>query len=233
MIRKKITRTLTLTGLVTVGKLSHSYRSLLPVLALCLATAAWSQTRLGLKGPHRAGTIRGVIPSTQPAEDAPASARYRFITIGAPASGNTQAAGINNARLVTGFYEDASSNHHGFVWQAGTLQTVDYPGAVYTLLLAVNNQGVAISFYGDADNTEHAVMYSVPGGTWTALPDIPGYSENEGYGINDAGFAVGNAYQGNASVAWIWNPNTLSYSFFAVPGAAQYGTCLLYTSRCV
>jgi uncharacterized membrane protein len=224
MVTTKVTRTLALAGLVPAGKPSHACRGLLPVLALCVATAAWSQTPLSAKGPRRSFITQGMAPLPRPAVDTPASAQYKFITIAARPSDNTQAAGINNARLVTGFYEDASSNHHGFVWQAGTFQTVDYPGAVYTLLLAVNNRGVAISFYGDADNTEHAVMYSVPGGTWTALPDIPGYSENEGYGINDGGFAVGNAYEGDASVAWIWDPTTLSYSFFTEPGAAQYGT---------
>ena len=50
--------------------------------------------------------------------------------------------------------------YHGFVWQNGALQTVDYPGAVYTYLFGVNNQGVAIGLYGDG-TMEHAVMYSV------------------------------------------------------------------------
>ena len=224
MIRTRVTRTLALAGLVPAGKLSHLNRSLLPVLALCLATAAWSQSTLGPKGPHRPG-MTGTVPSTAPAADAPASAAYKFITIGVPGSADAQAYAINNARLVSGFYEDASSSsvYHGFVWQNGTFQTVDYPGALYTYLFAVNNHGIAIGLYGDG-TVEHAVMYSVPGGTWTVLPDIPGYSENEGYGINDAGVAVGNTYSTDFStnVAWIWDPGTSAYSFFTVPGAAQY-----------
>jgi len=42
--------------------------------------------------------------------------------------------------------------------------------------------------------------------------------------VNDAGMAVGNAFEGSTAVAWIWGPATLSYSFFAVPGAADYTT---------
>jgi hypothetical protein len=90
----------------------------------------------------------------------------------------------------------------------------------------VNNQGVAIGLYDDASNTEHAVIYSVGDGTWATLPDVPSYPNNEGYGINDGGVAVGNAYSADygASVAWIWHPDTSAYSFFTVPGSAQYTT---------
>ena len=223
-----VTRTLALAGFISAGKLSHSYRSLLPVLALCLATTAWSQGILGPKAPHRSSIMSGVSTSTKPAAETPASAQYKFVTIGVPGSANAQAAGINNAGLVSGYYEDVSSSsiNHGFVWQNGAFQTVDYPGAVYTYLFGVNNQGVAIGLYDDASNAEHAVMYNVSDGTWAVLPDIPGYPENEGYGINRAGVAVGNAYSADFStnVAWVWHPAQSKYSFFSVPGAAQYST---------
>jgi hypothetical protein len=224
MIRTKVTRTLALAGFIPAGKLSYAYRGLLPVLALCAAMAAWSQTAPGFRGPHRPPIMSGAVPSAKPAADTTASAEYRFITIGVPGSPNTQAEGINDARLVTGFYEDASSIHHGFVWQAGAVHTVDYPGAVYTILEAVSNRGVAIGFYGDASNMEHVVMFSVPGGTWKVLPDILGYSDNEAYGIDDAGFVVGNAYEGDSNVAWIFDSATLSYSFFTEPEAAPNST---------
>jgi len=222
MIQTKVTRTLASAGLAPAGKLSHSYHSLLPVLALCLATAAWSQTT-GPRGPHRPSILSGLTSSAKPAADTPASSRYKFITIVVPGSPNTQPYGINNDRLVTGYYQDASLNYHGFVWQAGAFQTVDYPGAVYTILYAVNNLGVAIGYYGDG-TAEHVVMYSVPTGTWTLLPDIPGYADNEGYGINDSGVAVGNAYQGSTNAAWVWRPGMSAYSFFSDPAAVPSGT---------
>ena len=226
MIPMKITRTSTLAGFDPVGKLSHSYRSLLPVLVFCLATAAWSQSTLGPNGRHLPLSTPGVVPSAKPEADTPASSRYKFVTIGVAGSNSAWAWGINNAGLVSGHYEDASSIVHGFVWQNGVLQTVDYPGAVYTYLHAVNNQGVAAGLYEDTSDTEHAVIYSVGGGTWTVLPDVPGYPNNEGYGINDGGAAVGDAYSADysTSVAWIWDPNTSAYSFFTVLGSAQYST---------
>lgn len=151
------------------------------------------------------------------------SDEYQFIAIEIKGSPNAVANGINNDRLVTGYYEDSNSRYHGFLWRGGALETVDYPGAAYTYLFGVNNRGVAIGYYGDGA-TQHAAIYSIESRTWTDLPDIPGYSQNEGYGINDDGIAVGNAFTSNTSAAWIWNPTTLSYSFFAVPGAAQYST---------
>ena len=223
----KVTRTLTLAGFVPAGKLSHSYRSLLPLLALCLATAAWSQTRSGPNERHGPLTKPDRVNTARPAADTQASSQYRFITIGVSGSPSAWAWGINSARLVTGNYQDASSSSvwHGFVWQGGTLQTVDYPAAAYTYLFGVNNRGVAIGLYGDGVS-EYAVTYTAGGGTWTVLPNIPGYPENEGYGINDAGAAVGEAFSADysTSVAWIWDPTTQLYSFFAVPGAAQYST---------
>lgn len=224
MIQAKTDQTFALAGFVPAGKLTHSYCGLLPVLALCLATAAWGQSTLGLNGPHRPLSRPGTFPSAKPAAGTPASSYYKFITIGIPGSAYAEAF-INNARLVAGLYEDASSVYHGFVWQNGTFQTVDYPGAAYTNLAAVNNRGVATGWYGDG-RAEYAVLYTAAGGAWTVLPNIPDHSENEGYGINDAGVAVGQAYSADhsTSVAWIWDPTTQSYSFFSVPGAAQYST---------
>jgi probable HAF family extracellular repeat protein len=193
MYTTKITRTLSPAGVAPIGKLSHTY-GLLPLLALLAATSAWSQTA--------------------PGADTPASAHYKFVTIGPRDSRSVVAHGINDAGIVTGSYEDSSSNYHGFVWQDGVFKTVDYPAAVDTFVYGVNNLGVAIGSYGDGfSGPEHAVTYSVQSGTWTALPDIPNQSLNFGYGINDAGVAVGDTL----GVAWIWHPTKLSYSFLMCP----------------
>jgi len=100
---------------------------------------------------------------------------------------------------------------------------VDYPGAAYTLLYGVSNNGEAIGYYNDGTN-DHVITYSIGRGAWGSLPDIPGYSLNQGYCINDRGVAIGNAYQGAASVAWSWDPGTGSYSFFVEPDAAADST---------
>jgi probable HAF family extracellular repeat protein len=211
------------------GKLGHAYTGLLPLLTLCLALPAWSQTMPGLRGPGPhpfsaitpAGKLDAVIPASSHEHDD----QYQFITLDIPGSSSAVANGISNNRLVTGYYQDAKSQYHGFVWQDGHVETVNYPGAAVTVLYGVSNKDVAIGYYADS-NAQHAVTYSIRAKTWAALPDILDYPNNEGYGINDYGVAVGNAFDASfsASVAWIWDPATLSYSFFTVPGALQYYT---------
>jgi len=241
MIQTKATRTLTLAGHVPAGKLGYLIHGVLMLLvAVVVLSVSTSWPMYGQEvppgpcrgakcqlGPHRLSVMSGMVPSTRPVADTPASAHYQFITIGVPGSAEAQAPGINNAGLAAGFYRDAvsSSVYHGFVWQNGTFQTADYPGAVYTFLIGVNNQGVAIGYYEDG-TAEHAVSYSVAGGTWMVLPDIPGFANNEGYGINRVGVVVGNAYSADfsTSVAWIWHPSTSTYSFFSEPAAESSGT---------
>lgn len=153
----------------------------------------------------------------------PDSAHYKFITIPTPNSNYAVASGVNNGGVVTGYYVDSSGNYHGFVWQGGAFQTVDYPGAVNTILGGLNDRGAAIGYWGDG-TTNHTVIYSISSGNWTPLPDIPNYSQNDGYCINDSGNAIGNAFAGSTSAAWMWDSGTSSYSFFSVPEAAQYST---------
>lgn len=233
MIRTKSTQTLALAGFGPTGKLSGSRRRLLPVLALCVASAAWSQTVPGSTRSRISPNRFGGVQPTEPAAATPASAQYRFITIeipGATGCGTNYycnaAFAVSDSRLVVGQYTfDNGATFHGFAWQNGILHTLDYPGATDTHVLGTNNRGVVSGDYDYGDpNTEHVVTYSFQSGVWVMLPDIPNSPNNEGYGINDFGVAVGQAFSVSTNVAWIWNPSSQSYSFFAVPGAAPYTT---------
>lgn len=232
MTQTKITQTLALAGSVPAGKLSPSNRSLPLVLALCFASAAWSQTVPGTRGARVPLNRPGGAQSATPAAATPANSRYRFVTIEIPSATATcgyhyfceYAGGVNDARLVTGQYQ-TGSDYHAFAWQNGILQTLDYPGATDTHLEGVNNRGVAIGDYDNGDtSTEYAVTYSFQSGTWAMLPNIPNYPNNEGYGINDFGVALGQAFGASANEAWIWDPSSQAYSFFAVPGSTEYTT---------
>jgi len=214
MIRTTVTRTSALVGFVPVGKLIHSYRSLLPALALCIAKAAWGQTTLGLRVPSG---LRGTAQLAKPAAATRTSAQYDFITIKIPGSTFSYASNINDGRLVTGAYLDSSGNYwHGFLWRDGGVYTLDNAGSLDTELSGTNEQGVVIGVYSDF-STGHAATYSLASGTWTTLPDISGMSINYGMGINDFGVEVGIAGVGNldsfsCSVNWIWDPGTSTYS---------------------
>jgi len=227
MTRTTVTRTLALSGLVPAGKLSYSYGSLLPLLALCLAAAAWSQTSVSLRGRGVPGTVQ----LARPAAATPATAQYHFITIQIPGSTGAYAYNLNDWPLVTGDYFDASGNGHGFVWQNGKVHTLDNPGSLDSLPSATNNLGVGIGAYGNSA-PGHAATYSLASSAWTTLPDISGMSINYGNNINDLGFAVGIGsstgslpFDYSCSVAWIWDPFKSAYSFFSVPGAANNATC--------
>jgi len=205
-------------GFAVPGKLTLTL-----TLAVSFAGSIWSQTAPA-PGPHpRPLTLSTTASSlSHSAENTPTD-HFKFIEIQIKGATSTNANGIANDGLVTGYYLDAKSIYHGFVWRDGRVETVDYPGASGTFLFGVNNRGLAIGYYiGGAVN--HAVTYSIWSRTWTALPDIANYPLNQGYGINDSGIAVGNAFSSTASVAWIYDPATLSYSDFTVPGAAAYTT---------
>jgi probable HAF family extracellular repeat protein len=232
MIRTKSYRTLALAGCISAGKLNHCYRGLLAVLALCVSTAAWSQTAPTFSGRRVPPNVSSGIYEATPAAATSASAQYRFITIETPnatsCGGNyycNAAFGINDARLVTGEYTDSSNNLHGFAWQDGLLQTVDYPGSTETGLDVANNRGVVAGDYTDGvDDTWYAATYSFRGGTWTILPNIPNYSNNEAFAINDSGLVVGEAFGVNIAESWMWDPSSQSYSPIVVPGSAQNST---------
>ncbi len=215
---------LALAGLVPVGKLSSSVRRILPLFALCAATAGFGQTPRFVGGPRIPPVPRVGVQQAGPAQPLPPTAKYRFHTIAVPNAIGAQANGINNAGLVTGSYVDASYVTHGFIWQKDAVQTVDYPGALGTALGAPNNLGAVIGYYQDAAYYIHTVTYTFPSGAWTALPDIPEYSANEGYGIGGDGAATGSASGALGYLAWIWHPASLSYSYFTAPGAREAST---------
>jgi hypothetical protein len=192
-------------------------------LAVSFATIVWSQTAPGPRPHPRPLNLSVTASSLTLSAETASSDHYKFTQIEIKGATSANANGITNDGLVTGYYLDANSIYHGFVWRDGRVERVDYPGASGTLLFGVNNRGLAIGYYVEG-NVNHAATYSIWSRTWTALPDIANYPLNQGYGINDLGVVVGNAFSSTASVAWIYDPSTLSYSDFTVPGAAAYTT---------
>ena len=169
-------------------------------------------------GVHAARTTPTIV-------DPSGNAQYQFTTIDAPGASDTEAYGINNPGLVTGFYV-VNGTGHGFLWRNGTLTTIDQGSGSNTLLGDVNEPGMAAGNYGPFD-AQHAAIFSIRAGTFTTLPDVPNLPINLGNGINPQGDAVGSAAMGSVaapfnSVGWIWDGR--KYSFFSVPGAAGLGT---------
>jgi hypothetical protein len=164
-----------------------------------------------------------------------ATANYSFVIINVPNAAFVQPNAINDAGVVAGYYDDANYNSHGFIWQSGTLQTIDYPGALQTSFTGINGHGIVSGVYTDASNINHGFTYSLSDSAWTSLPpislpDIPGdwlwaIYQGTNLGINDDGDVIGCASHGSQALSWIWHPASQSYAYFTIPGAAEATTC--------
>jgi probable HAF family extracellular repeat protein len=202
--------------------------ALLRLLAAVAVTGASTAWAAGLEQKALGSALKSfsAVRQAAPAAVAPAAststAAYEFVTIDAPGEPATNAYGVNDTGLVSGYFNDVNLDFHGFLWHDGRLQTHDYPQALETALGDSNNAGIVIGNYGDV--AQHAVLFDAELATWTTLPDIPNLPVNLGDGINNRGVATGVACQGNfVSLAftnclgWTWNGR--SYSLFSAPGA--------------
>ncbi len=127
---------------------------------------------------------------------------------------NAQATGINDQELVSGFYNDAMGNSHGFLWQSGTpLRTVDFPGAVSTQLLGLNATGQAVGSYTDNQNVAHGFVYNIHSKLLTPI-DMPGSTSTVVNGINSRGWLVG----------FFTNADNNTLGFVALPGGVITST---------
>jgi probable HAF family extracellular repeat protein len=93
--------------------------------------------------------------------------------------GGSSANQINDNGLIVGSYADASGVGHGFVYDHGTFTTLDFPGAIGTVLTGVNNSGAIVGGYTDALGVNHGFLYRK--GTFKTIdPPDAGTSPGEG-----------------------------------------------------
>src|SRR5438876_414715 len=87
----------------------------------------------------------GMLAATSPAN----ASGGTFTTLDVPGVTTTEAFGINDARQVVGFFEDASGNIHGFVEIGGSFTTIDVPGAFFTQAHGINDAGQIVGDFLD------------------------------------------------------------------------------------
>jgi hypothetical protein len=257
MNARKVIPVTSMSELAETARVGRACRTMLSMLVLIWAGGAWCQIPRSPAGIAK--ELPGQTHATPASERARqqqraqmvanaaaipvdsmaatlATANYSFVIINVPNAAFVQPNAVNDAGVVAGYYDDASYNSHGFIWQDGNVTTIDYPGALQTLLTGINGYGIVSGVYTDASNNNHGFTYSLANSTWTvlpaiSLPDIPGdwpwvIYQGTNLGINNHGDVIGcaSSYDSQA-LSWIWHPGSRSYSYFTIPGAAEATTC--------
>ena len=106
----------------------------------------------------------------------------------APDAVLTEAAGINNAGDIVGFYRDADFVPHGFILRGGVLSTYDHPDSTRTILTRINELGQITGIRLDPDG--HRRGFVLQNGVTTTI-DVPGSLNTRTGGINNLGHVVG------------------------------------------
>jgi len=112
---------------------------------------------------------------------------YEILSI--PGStGGSEAQAINTSSQIVGTFFDAASGDHGFLDTAGTVTTIDFPGAYGTSVFDINDSGEMVGYYFDAASDTHGFLDN--GGVFTPI-NYPGALGTLATGINTAGMIVG------------------------------------------
>jgi hypothetical protein len=112
----------------------------------------------------------------------------------------TNAQGVNNSGLVTGFYSTDGVHQHGFFYNSTTSQFTlpadpNIANLFLTQFLGINDQGLAVGYYQLTDGSQHGFLYNTTTQTYSFLDDpnaaLNGVSITQITGVNDAGDITG------------------------------------------
>jgi probable HAF family extracellular repeat protein len=131
---------------------------------------------------------------------------YTYTTITVPNSVGISVAGINASGTVVGNWYDNTYTEHGFIYQNGTLTTLDDPNAVNgSIISGINNKGEIVGTYSDANYVENGFTYV--GGTFTTV-DMPNTNGTDLSGVDSAGVVFGTASgTDNAQIIFSYKKN--------------------------
>lgn len=107
----------------------------------------------------------------------------------------TNAQGVNDNGLVTGFYSTDGLHQHGFFYNSAT-QTYtlppdpNVPNLFLTQFLGLNDNGLAVGYYQGVDGSQHGFLFNLSSDTYTFLDDpfaaTSGLSITQITGVNDS-----------------------------------------------
>jgi hypothetical protein len=132
----------------------------------------------------------------------------------------TNAQGVNNTGLVTGFYSIDGVHQHGFFYNSLTSQFTfpadpNIANLVLTQFLGINDHGLAVGYYQLPDGSQHGFLYNITTQAYTFLDDpnaaLTGVSITQITGVNNAGELAG---------FYVDAASGLQRGFFATPAAS-------------
>ena len=132
----------------------------------------------------------------------------------------TNAQGVNNNGLVTGFYSTDGVHQHGFFYNSGTSQFTlpadpNIANLVLTQFLGINDNGLAVGYYQLPDGSQHGFLFNSTTQAYAFLDDpnaaLNGVSITQITGVNNAGEIAG---------FYVDATTGLQRGFFATPAAA-------------
>jgi probable HAF family extracellular repeat protein len=112
----------------------------------------------------------------------------------------TNAQGVNNLALVTGFYSTDGVHQHGFFYNSSSQQFTlaadpNVANLSLTQFLGINDNGLAVGYYQTNDGSQHGFLYNTSTQAYTFLDDpsaaISGVSITQITGVNNAGEIAG------------------------------------------
>jgi uncharacterized membrane protein len=90
--------------------------------------------------------------------------------------------------VISGYYADANSHYHGFVYESGTFTQIDYPGATGTQAMSINNTGIVVGSFWDPTGRSHG--FRLRNGLFARI-DGPDAVHTAVLGINNSNAVVG------------------------------------------
>jgi hypothetical protein len=130
-------------------------------------------------------------------------------------NGSTRPTGVNDSGAIVGSYSDGT-NSHGFVNNGGTFTDINVTGATNTFALGINNSGAIVGYYTTGSSSNLGFVDN--NGTFTTLDPLNS-TFTRATGINSAGDIVGFYSDGTNNHGYLYDPITMSYTFFDYPGA--------------
>jgi len=118
-----------------------------------------------------------------------------YRTLAYPNAAYSAPYGINDKRVIVGFYDMlGDQNFRGYQYKGGAFTNIDYPGATATGPVAINNSGEITGLYLDSSDDQHG--FTLKHGVYTTL-DVPNLYVTAPYDINSNGDIVGSCYDLN------------------------------------